>query len=330
MRRLRIIRKFLVFLFILSVVASGLYITSEAGSLAYGAATVGASSLNVRSGPGTSYSIVRTIVHNEKVVILEKTSSEWYHIVYNGTEGYIASLYLTDVLTAENFNAVGKVTGDDVLIRSLPSTSGSLQGNCDAGTIVSIIGINNGWYKVKYYGVTGYIRSDYITIIANSSENGAATGAAEPAAGQQQSTAGTIDGTVQLSTEQPSIREQLVNYALQYVGYSYVYGGSSPSCGFDCSGLVYYVFHHFNYNVTRTASSQYAHDGSSISKANLQPGDLVFFSSNGGYSVTHVGIYIGNNQFVHASTPKIGIVISSLDSSYYQNVWYGAKRILPA
>lgn len=328
-RRLRVIRKFLVFLFILSVVASGLYISSEAGSLAYGAATVGASSLNVRSGPGTTYPITKTIVHNEKVVILEKTNSEWYHIVYSGTEGYVASLYLTDVLTAENFNATGKVTGDDVLIRSIPSTSGSLLGNCNAGTAISIIGINSGWYKVKYNGVIGYIRSDYITIIANSSES-AVAGAAEPAAGLQQSTAGTIDGTTQLSTEQLSIREQLVNYALQYVGYDYVYGGSSPSCGFDCSGLVYYVFHHFDYNVTRTASSQYAHDGASVSKANLQPGDLVFFSSNGGYSVTHVGIYIGNNQFVHASTPKIGIVISSLDSSYYTSVWYGAKRILPA
>lgn len=326
-RRLRVIRKFLVFLFILSIVASGLYITSEAGSLAYGAATVGASSLNVRSGPGTSYSIIKTIVHDEKLVILEKTSPEWFHIVYCGTEGYVSSLYLTDVLTAENFNATGKIAGDDVIIRSIPSTSGSLLGNCDAGTIISIIGINNGWYKVRYNGITGYIRSDYINITATSSDS---AGGAEINEGQQQSTAGTIDGTTQLSTEQVSTCDQLVNFAMQYVGYNYVYGGSSPSGGFDCSGLVYYVYHHFNYNVTRTASSQYAHDGTSVSKANLQPGDLVFFSSNGGYSVTHVGIYIGNNQFVHASTPKVGVVISKLDSSYYTSVWFGAKRVLPA
>lgn len=324
---MRVIRKLSVFLITLSVVASGLYITSEAGSIAYGAATVGASSLNVRSGPGTTYAIVKTIAHNEKIIILDKTSAEWYHIVFNGSEGYVASLYLTDVLTAENFIAVGKITGDNVLMRSIPSTSGSLLGSCDAGTVISVIGINNGWYKIKYNGVTGYIRSDYINII----DNGASTTeeTRDPGAdGQQQGTAGTIDGTIQLSTEQPSLREQLVNYALQYVGYSYVYGGTSPSCGFDCSGLVYYVFHHYNFDVTRTASSQFTHDGSTVSKANLLPGDLVFFSSNGGYSVTHVGIYIGNNQFVHASSPKVGIVISSLDSSYYTNVWYGAKRVL--
>jgi cell wall-associated NlpC family hydrolase len=92
---------------------------------------------------------------------------------------------------------------------------------------------------------------------------------------------------------------------------------------------VYYVFRQFDYSVTRTASSQYSHDGTKISKSELQPGDLVFFSSNGGYNVTHVGIYIGNNEFVHASTPKIGVVVSSLDSTYYTNVWYGAKRVLP-
>jgi cell wall-associated NlpC family hydrolase len=104
--------------------------------------------------------------------------------------------------------------------------------------------------------------------------------------------------------------------------------GSRPPGGFDCSGLVYYVFHHFDYNVTRTASSQYAQDGYKVLKSELLPGDLVFFSSNGGYSVTHVGIYIGDGQFVHASCPKAGLIISSLDSDYYTQAWYGAKRVI--
>ena len=64
-----------------------------------------------------------------------------------------------------------------------------------------------------------------------------------------------------------------------------------------------------------------------VSKSELQPGDLVFFSSNGS-SVTHVGIYIGNGQFVHASTSKTGVIISNLSSAYYLRVWFGAKRIL--
>lgn len=299
-----------------------MYITAEAGSLAYGAATVEASSLNIRTGPDTASAITATVKHDDILVILEQTNNEWYHVNYHGAEGYVASLYLKDIVTAENFNATGKVTGDDVLMRSLPSTSGSLLGSSNGGTILKVIGINNGWYKVRCGGDTGYIRSDYITIIADSATTGLA-GASDTA----QNVADDANAA-QLSAEQLSFRQQLVDYALQYVGYDYVYGGMSPSRGFDCSGLVSYVFHHFDYDVTRTASSQYAQDGTRITKSELIPGDLVFFSSNGGYSITHVGIYIGDNQFVHASSPKIGVVISRLDSNYYLNVWYGAKRIL--
>jgi cell wall-associated NlpC family hydrolase len=326
---LRFLRKLLVILVIISLCASVLYITAAAGSIAYGAATVGATSLNIRSGPDTTYPIVLTVPHDEKIVILEKTSADWYHAVYNGVEGYVASLYLTDVLTAENFTALGKLTGDDVFMRSAPSTSASLLGSCDSGTAVKIIGINNGWYKVVYKEVTGYIRSDFVTIISDGTTNTAAQTQTSPTATKSlPQGSSSQSSSAQQSPEELSLRQQLVNFALQFVGGSYVYGGESPSSGFDCSGLVYYVFKHFDYDVNRTASSQYSHDGNSISKSDLLPGDLVFFSSNGEYSVTHVGIYIGNDQFVHASSPKVGIVVSELNSSYYTTGWYGAKRIL--
>lgn len=318
---MRHIRKFVILLLTLTVISSVLYIEAAADSIAYGAATVEASSLNIRANPDTSGSIIATVRHDEIVVILEKTSSDWYRINYHGSEGYVASLYLTNELTAENFNATGKLAGNDVLFRSTPSTSGNLLGSCDSGTIVKIMGINNGWYKVKFSGDTGYIRSDFITIIPDEPSNAAP------------SVAGATDtpdsNTPRLSDEQLSLRQQLINHALQYVGYGYVYGGSSPSVGFDCSGLVNYVFRQFGYEITRTATSQYAQNGTGIKKSELIPGDLVFFSSNGGYSTTHVGIYIGDNQFVHASSPKIGVVVSDLDSDYYTKVWYGAKRILP-
>jgi cell wall-associated NlpC family hydrolase len=319
----RYLRKLIATILILASLAPVLYITAAAGTIAYGAATVEATSLNVRSGPETTYSIVYTIEQNERIVILEKVNEEWYRIVYRGVEGYVAAMYLKDVLTAENFDAVGKVTGDDVLMRSAPSTSGSILGSTNAGDIVTIIGINSGWYKVKYAGETGYIRSDFIAVIDGTTAAGGTTGGATDAADNYTTTVTKPQG------DNLSLRDQLVNYALQYVGYSYVYGGASPSTGFDCSGFVKYIFSQYNYSVTRSASSQYANDGSSIAKSDLLPGDLVFFSSNGGYSVTHVGIYIGNNQFVHASSPKIGVVISSLDSNYYTRVWFGAKRILP-
>jgi cell wall-associated NlpC family hydrolase len=308
----RFLRKLMAVLLILAVLTPVLYITAAAGNIAYGAATVAATTLNVRSGPDTTYSVVCTVEQNEKIVILEKISADWFRVVYRGSEGYVASTYLRDILTAENFSAVGKLTGDDVCMRATPTTSADKLCIVDAGVTVDIIGINNGWYKVKHGGKTGYIRSDFISI----TDGGAATVTANTA------------NTTAPSNENLSVRQQLVNYALQYVGYSYVYGGTSPSSGFDCSGFTYYILKHFGYDVTRTASSQYAQDGTAISKSELQPGDLVFFSSNGGYSVTHVGIYIGDSQFVHASSPKIGVVTSSLTSNYYTNVWYGAKRIL--
>ena len=332
-----ILRKSAVILLIISVCVSALYITASAGVIAYGAATVDATSLNIRTGPDTTYPIVKTVPHDEKIVILEKTNAEWYHAVYSGVEGYVATLYLKNVVTAENFKATGKLTGDDVFLRSEPSTSASLLGSCDAGTKVVIIGINNGWFKVVYDDATGYIRSDFVNLVSDTPASAPASGSAVSKStvdSQQTSTTSTAsassssDTAHQPSAEELTQRQQLVSFALQFVGGSYVYGGTSPSVGFDCSGLAYYVFHHFNYDITRTASSQYAHDGTSISKSDLQPGDLVFFSSNGGYSVTHVGIYIGNNQFVHASCPKIGIVVSDLDSSYYSGVWYGAKSVL--
>ena len=309
---MRILKKLLIVLAILAVVVPMQYITSLAGNIAYGAATVGATSLNIRSGPDTTYDIVYTIGADERMVILEKTNDEWYHVNYHGKVGYVASLYLKDVFTAENFDAVGMIVGDDVLMREEPSTTGDVLMDEDSGTIVKVVGINNGWYKVEHDGVTGYIRSDFLNIIENETGN---------------PTKVSVTLT-QLSSEEKTLRQHVVEFALQYVGYSYVYGGASPSVGFDCSGFVHYVFNQFDYNVTRTATSQFAYDGVEISKSELQQGDLVFFSSNGGYSVTHVGIYIGNGQFVHASCPKVGLVISDLNSDYYTRAWCGAKNVL--
>lgn len=317
---MRYVRKLLILLLILTFITPVLYIEASAANIAYGAATVRATTLNVRSSPDTSGSITATIGDNEIVVILEKTNSEWYRINYHGTEGYVAAMYLTNVLTAENFNATGKVLADDVLFRSAPSTSSSLLGSSNSDTIVRIIGINNGWYKLKYGGNTGYMRSDFVTIIADEAFTAPAVAGASDTAGSN---------AVPMSAEEITLRQQVVNFALQYVGYDYIYGAESPSSGFDCSGLVYYVYRNFGYNVNRTATSQYAKDGKCISKSELVAGDLVFFSSNGGYSTTHVGIYIGENQFVHASTAKVGVIVSRLDSTYYTNVWYGAKRLLP-
>lgn len=283
---------------------------SASSDIAYGAATVTASALNIRTGPGTNYSRAGLIYRNSRVVILEMTTDDWYKINYQGTEGYVSAEYLKDVLKAENFNATGTLTATNVRIRSGPSTGYSILGMVTKSDTVQVIGINNGWYKVVTGGITGYIRSDLMRVSGAPSSSGGSSGGSSS------------------NNSNASVGQQIADLAESFVGYPYVYGEESPSRGFDCSGLVYYCYGEFGYSLSRTAGKQYSNHGTSVSKSELQPGDLVFFSSDGGYSVTHVGIYIGDGNFVHASTSTTGVIISSLSSSYYTRVWYGAKRIV--
>ena len=132
---------------------------------------------------------------------------------------------------------------------------------------------------------------------------------------------------VQQTVAKSSVGDKMVQMAKSYVGYKYVYGGSNPSTGFDCSGLVYYICGKLGYSVNRTADNQ-IYNGVAVDKANLQPGDLVFFTNyKTNKGIGHVGIYIGNNQFVHASTPTTGVIVSSLGEASYVNRYVGARRI---
>lgn len=118
----------------------------------------------------------------------------------------------------------------------------------------------------------------------------------------------------------------IVDFASQYLGVPYAYGGSSPA-GFDCSGFVQYVYKNFGYQMARTAASQYQ-QGSSVSKSELMAGDLVFFACNGG-GIDHSGIYAGDNRFIHSSSPRSGgVIYTSLSESYYTRAYVGACRIL--
>jgi uncharacterized protein YgiM (DUF1202 family) len=174
-------RKLLVLFLAIAMTVSMLAFPAIAdGSIAYGAATVSASTLNIRSGPSTSYSIAGTVSRNSKVVVLEKTSSSWYRINYKGTKGYVSADYLKNVVKAENFDATGSVTGSNCRMRSQPNTSSSVLGTYSSGTKMSVIGINNGWYKVQYSGKTGYMRSDLMEIVSGSGS----TTTTEPAPSQ--------------------------------------------------------------------------------------------------------------------------------------------------
>ena len=308
-----------------------------AGVVYYGAATVNVSALNIRSAPSTSASRLGTLSKDTRVAVIDKGDGTWFHINYNGTEGYVSAEYLKDVVTAENFQMTGEITSGDVRMRAKNNTSSDVIGTYQKGAKVDIIGINDGWFKVVVSGKTGYIRSDLMTITGapSSTNNGGNNGSNNGSnnGGAQDTSVGMYgisdDGEVVLGEGEASeLGQKIVDLALKYVGYKYVYGAESPKEGFDCSGLVYYVFGQFGYKLERRASLQYKNNGTTVSKSKLQVGDLVFFSSNGGVSVTHVGIYIGGNKFVHASNSTVGVIISDLTTNYYTKCWFGAKRIV--
>lgn len=120
-----------------------------------------------------------------------------------------------------------------------------------------------------------------------------------------------------------AIGNQVASYAYNFLGRPYVFGASGPKA-FDCSGLTRYVFAKFGVNLPHYTGSQYSM-GASVSRDNLKPGDLVFFNTYG--SVSHVGIYVGRGDFIHAPSTGKSITISSLSESYYSKRYAGARRI---
>lgn len=136
----------------------------------------------------------------------------------------------------------------------------------------------------------------------------------------------TIDSVETIVNEEPSLSEKILETANKLKGVKYQYAGNSPSTGFDCSGFTTYVFGEHGISLPRSSSDMYA-QGKEVKRTELAPGDLVFFNTSGN-KISHVGIYVGDNQFIHSSTSD-GVIITDLNDPYYWSKRYvGAKRIL--
>lgn len=260
-------------------------------------ASINGSDVNLRSGPSIDYLVIAKMNLGDEI-ILHATQDDWCYVTYGQLKGYVSAQFVSvDGLAV--LEPRGIVTGNDVNVRTGPSTDYEVIARVSAGKIVDLVSLDDGWYKITFDDITGYISADYIREYTGSTAS--------------------------------SIGEEVTALALSYLGTPYVWGGVSPK-GFDCSGFTLYIFGQFGYSLPHSASNQWFNCGEYVERADLQPGDLVLFSDpsrTNGKACSHVGIYIGNGQFVHASSGSSGkyVRISSLTEGYYSKYYKGAKRL---
>ncbi|MEI7025093.1 C40 family peptidase [Paenibacillus sp. y28] len=137
---------------------------------------------------------------------------------------------------------------------------------------------------------------------------------------------GAADSATRTSISHAIVKKQLLAAANEYLGTPYDWGGTSPSTGFDCSGFVYYMFTKLGVPADRLSSGELFQQGTPVDRADLMPGDLVFFSTNTPGKVNHVGFYIGNGKFI-SSTRSAGIAVQPIDSGYWGPRYLGAKQV---
>ena len=284
-------------------------VTASTGSDGY----INGDYVRFRTGPGTEYSIIENYNRSTPVTVLG-TSGSWTQCEIYGDTGFVFTQYVTVNETSSQSGSStqessgstvqstetksGYISANSVRFRSGPSLSSNILGTYSKGTELVITGYSGDWTQCTLGGTSGYVYSDYVTEIKPSV-----------------STGGTLGG------------QQVAQLALSFLGYPYAWGCESPEEGFDCSGLVYYCYGQFGYELHRVAQDMAWYDGIEVSADELQPGDLVCFYSTSDY-IGHVGMYIGDGQFVHSSTGTTGVIISELFDGWYSTTDYVCKRII--
>jgi len=297
---MKILKRLLTAIIAVSILAS-MVVGASAIELKTGIGVVETGGLRLRAKPNTDAEILANAGIGDNVVIIRQVG-DWYLVDYNLIVGYMHKDYLTfyDKKNVELGEAI--VESGSVNMRATPGVDGQLLATLSQGETAYIIGFNCGWYKVQYNGLTGYIRSDLVALMEAPKFNAQLTVGKSPVV--------------------VTMGQKIVSLAQDYMGVPYVWGGTSPK-GFDCSGFTQYVFKQMGYTLKRTAAQQLT-NGYAVT--DLKVGDLVFFTNTYATSAaaSHVGIYMGDNLFIHAAGG--GVKITSLDHEYYAPRYTGARR----
>ena len=272
-------------------------VTQEAPSTIYGYTKLGLANveetLNIRETPSADSSMVGKMPKNAAGEILE-TLDGWYKIQSGDVTGYVSADYL---ITGEEAAAraeevkqtIATVKTPTLNVREEPNTECSILALMPQGEELNVLEDLSGWVKVDLDNTNGFISKDYVDISV------------------QLPKAMTMT-EVRYGNGVSDVRVDLISYATQFVGNPYVWGGTSLTNGADCSGFTLSIFAKYGVYLPHSSKAQ-ANCGTRISASEAKPGDLFFYGS--GSSISHVAIYIGNGQIVHASSKKTGIKISN-------------------
>ena len=290
--------------------------------------------LNVRDNPDeTKGKIIAKLPSNAGCDILDTSTAGWLKIRSGNITGYVKSEYiLTGQQAKDKALQVAKLMAisntDGVNVRTEPNTNSSIYTQISNSERFLVADQQDGWVKIEIDDQDAYLSSDYVDVkygleeaikytpvvevadTSNSKSNTKnSTGKSSSSSKSSRKKSSANDGAAgSKSGSVSSKRAQIANYAVQFVGNRYVYGGTSLTNGTDCSGFTMSVMAKFGVSLPHNSGSQ-AGSGKSITSSQMRPGDLVFYSGSGG--INHVALYIGNGQVCHASNAKSGIKIST-------------------
>lgn len=278
------------------VVSVGGYVVAQ-GTSTYGYTNLGIAvvdgNLNIRASASTDGSIVGKMTNYAACEILGEENG-FYQIKSGNAEGYVSADYIITgseaiAIANQEVRNMATVTTEILRVREQPTTESATLSTVNKDEELVITEVLDGWVKVEVDDYEGYVSADYVTT------------------GMKLKTGNTMK-ELTFGSGVSQTRVDLVNYALQFVGNRYVWGGESLTKGVDCSGFTMKIYQRYGIYLPHSSRAQPNH-GTKIDRSDIRPGDLIFYGN--GRSINHVAIYIGNGQVVHASNARDGIKISN-------------------
>ena len=273
---------------------------------------VSGSAVNFRSAPSLNSKILYTLQKDDKVILLDK-QDDWYKISNKGNIGYMHSDYIEKFDKLITDFGQGIVSGNIVNIRFSAVKDSKIITQLAKNTRITITGIENNYYKITYGDINGYMLSDYITPV-------------KPELQKSKTPLPKVNSPVPVKKTSvlSETASNIIDIAKTLIGIPYLYGGASPDKGFDCSGLVYYVFNKAGISVPRVG---FASVGTSIAYSSLKPGDIICFYDNSFSSIGHYGIYIGDGDMIHSPSPGKSVCIETIASGYFNRHFSQGSRV---